>query len=144
MFLDGDGGDDPAVLPALLEPVLAGRAALSLAARVELEPGAQQPHQRLGNALVALLMRVVYGLRVRDVPPMRAIRRDALEALALREMTYGWPTEMMVKAARASLPIAEVPTRACARRGGESKISGRLVPSARAGALMLHVMARYS
>lgn len=89
-------------------------------------------------------MRHVYGLRVRDVPPMRAIRRDALEALALREMTYGWPTEMMVKAARMGLPLAEIEVCARARRGGVSKISGRLVPSARAGALMLNVMARYS
>jgi hypothetical protein len=59
-------------------------------------------------------------------------------------MTYGWPTEMIVKAARAGLPVAEIEVRARARRGGESKISGRLVPSARAGALMLNVVARYS
>ena len=144
VFLDGDGSDDPAALPALLEPVLAGRAALSLAARVRSERGAQLLHQRLGNVLVSLLMRLVYGLRVRDVPPMRAVRRDALEGLGLREMTYGWPTEMMVKAVRAGLPLAEIEVRARVRRGGVSKISGRLVPSARAGALMLNVMARHS
>ena len=144
VFLDGDGSDDPAALPAVLEPVLSGRAALALGARVELEPGAQPAHQRLGNLLVALLMRAVYGLRVRDVPPLRAVRRDVLEALALREMTYGWPTEMMVKAARAGVPIAEVEVRSRARRGGASKISGRAGPSARAGALMLTVMVRHS
>jgi alpha-1,6-mannosyltransferase len=144
VFLDGDGCDDPAVLPELLAPVLSGRAALSLAARAKLERGAQRRHQRLGNLLVALLMRIVYGLGVRDVPPMRAIRSDVLDSLALREMTYGWPTEMMVKAARAGYPVAEIPTRARARRGGVSKISGRLVPSARAGALMLQVVARHS
>jgi hypothetical protein len=144
VFLDGDGSDDPANLPAVLAPVLEGRAALSLGARVELEPGAQHAHQRLGNLLVALLMRAVYGLRVRDVPPLRAIRRDALESLALREMTYGWPTEMMVKAARSGLPVAEVEVRSRARRGGTSKISGRVGPSARAGALMLGVMARHA
>ncbi|MFN2468690.1 MAG: glycosyltransferase family 2 protein, partial [Gaiellaceae bacterium] len=144
VFLDGDGSDDPAALPAVLEPVLEGRAALSLGARVELEPGAQPAHQRLGNLVVALLMRAVYGLRVKDVPPLRAIRRDALEALALREMTYGWPTEMMVMAARAGLPIAEVEVRSRARRGGTSKISGRVGPSARAGVLMLTVMVRHS
>jgi Glycosyl transferase family 2/Glycosyltransferase family 87 len=144
VFLDGDGSDDPAALPGLLEPVLAGRAALSLASRTRGEEGAQLLHQRLGNLLVVLLLRVVYGLRVADVPPMRAVRRDVLTALSLREMTYGWPTEMMVKAARAGLPIAEVEVSARARRGGRSKISGRLGPSARAGAHMLAVVARHS
>jgi Glycosyl transferase family 2/Glycosyltransferase family 87 len=144
VFLDGDGSDDPAALPVVLEPVLDGRAALSLGARVELEPGAQPAHQRLGNMLVAALMRAVYGLNVRDVPPLRAVRRDALDSLGLREMTYGWPTEMMVKAARARLPIVEVEVRSRARRGGRSKISGQVGPSARAGALMLAVMARHS
>jgi alpha-1,6-mannosyltransferase len=144
VFLDGDGSDDPIALPRVLEPVLAGRVALSLGARGDLEPGALKPHQRFGNLLVAILMRAVYGLRVTDVPPLRAIRRDTLEAMALREMTYGWPTEMMVKAARAGLPVAEVDVRSRLRRGGASKISGRIGPSARAGALMLTVMMRHS
>jgi Glycosyl transferase family 2 len=144
VFLDGDGSDDPAALPELLEPVLEGRAALSLASRTRHEAGAQLPHQRMGNQLVVLLLRAVYGLKVADVPPMRAVRRDVLVRLALREMTYGWPTEMLVKAARAGLPIAEVQVSARARRGGRSKISGRLGPSARAGALMLAVVARHS
>jgi len=144
VFLDGDGSDDPAALPALLEPVVAGRAALSLGARARPEPGALLPHQRLGNRLVALLVGLVYGVRLHDVPPMRAIRRDALEQLAMREMTYGWPTEMIVKAARGGLPIAEVEVPSRARRGGESKIAGRTVPSARAGARMLAVVARYA
>jgi Glycosyl transferase family 2 len=144
VFLDGDGSDDPACLPRLLEPVLTGRAALSLGARVRRERGALLPHQLLGNRLVTLLLRLVYGVRLRDVPPMRAIRRDVYEHLALAEMTYGWPTEMIVKAARAGLPIAEVEVAGRARRGGESKIAGRAVPSALAGARMLAVVARYA
>ena len=144
VFLDGDGSDDPALLAAVLEPVLAGRAAISLGSRIAGEAGAQLPHQRFGNALVVLLLRLVYGLRVHDVPPMRAVRRDVLDGLALRELTYGWPTEMLVKAARAGLPVEEVETRCRVRRGGRSKISGRLGPSARAGATMLRVIARYS
>jgi len=144
VFLDGDGSDDPAALAAVLEPVLAGRAAISLGSRVVGEAGAQLPHQRLGNALVVLLLRLVYGLPVHDVPPMRAVRRDVLEGLALRELTYGWPTEMLVKAARAGLSVEEVEIRCRVRQGGRSKISGRLGPSARAGAIMLRVVARYS
>lgn len=144
VFLDGDGSDDPAALPALLGPVLAGRAVLALGARTRPEPGALLPHQRLGNRLVVGLLRLVHGVSLRDVPPMRAIRRDALEALALRELTYGWTTEMIVKAARGGLPIVEVEVPCRARRGGESKIAGRALPSARAGARMLAVVARYA
>ena len=144
VFLDGDGSDDPAFVPAVLEPVLAGRAALALGARTRREAGALLPHQVVGNRLVVLLLRLVYGLRLRDVPPMRAARRDVLERLSLTEMTYGWPTEMIVKTARAGLPIAEVEVVARARRGGESKIAGRALPSALAGARMLAVVARYA
>jgi glycosyltransferase involved in cell wall biosynthesis len=144
VFLDGDGSDDPAAIPALLRPIAAGDAALVLGRRRHPERGALKLHQRLGNALVAFLVRAAYGVRVHDVPPMRAIRRDALEALDLREMTYGWPTEMLVKAARAGLPIQELEVPCRARRGGTSKVSGRAVPSALAGARMLAVVARYA
>ena len=75
---------------------------------------------------------------------MRAVRRDVLERLELREMTYGWPTEMLVKAARAGLPIIELEAPCRARRAGESKIAGRALPSALAGARMLAVVARYA
>jgi hypothetical protein len=144
IFLDADGSDDPAALPDLLRPVLDGTAALALGARTRQERGALKPHQRAGNRLVAFLVRAVYGVNVHDVPPMRAIRTDVLETLCLREMTYGWPTEMLVKAARAGLPIVEIEVATRVRRGGESKIAGRAVPSARAGLRMLAVVARYS
>jgi hypothetical protein len=75
---------------------------------------------------------------------MRAGRRDLLLELRLTELTYGWPTEMVVKAARAGLSIVEVPVPSRARRGGRSKVSGRLGPSLKAGARMLAVVARYS
>ncbi len=144
VFLDGDGSDDPAAIARLLEPVRSGRAALALGARVDPEAGSQQLHQQLGNRLVAWLIRRVYGVAVRDVPPMRAVRRDALLQLGMTELTYGWPTEMVVKVARAGLPIVELPVPARPRLGGSSKVSGRLGPSIRAGARMLGVVARYA
>ena len=144
VWLDGDGSDDPAAIAAVLEPVLSGTAALSLGVRTALEAGAQHWHQRLGNRFVTLLVRVTTGVSVRDIPPMRAIRRDALASLDLRELSYGWPTEMVVKAAQAGLPIAQVEVPSRARRGGRSKVSGRLGPSLRAGARMLAVVARHA
>jgi hypothetical protein len=144
VFLDGDGSDDPTDLPRVLEPVLAGRAALALGRRVAPEAGAQHWHQRLGNRLVSALVRWWYGAPVRDIPPYRAVRHDVLDELAVTELTYGWPTEMVVKAARGGFPIVEVSVASRARRGGESKVSGRLVPSLRAGACMLGVVVKHS
>ena len=144
VFLDGDGSDDPRTIPQLLEPVLSGRAALSLGYRTDPEAGAQHLHQRLGNHWVSWLVGRIYGVPVKDIPPLRAVRHDALFGLELTELTYGWPTEMVVKAARAGLPISELAVVARARRGGESKVSGRLGPSIKAGLRMLTVVARHA
>lgn len=144
VWLDGDGSDDPRAIDALVAPLLDGRAALVLGVRSTLEPGAQHFHQRLGNRLVALLVRTITGVPVRDLPPMRAIRRDVLDMLELKELTYGWPTEMVVKTARKGLSIAQVDVPSRARKGGRSKVSGRLGPSIRAGLRMLVVVARHA
>jgi glycosyltransferase involved in cell wall biosynthesis len=127
-FLDGDGSFDPAQLPDLLAPIEAGRADLVLGSRPAggMEPGAMPPHARFGNWLVSRLMGTLYDLEVTDLGPYRAIRADLLARLAMREMTYGWPTEMMVKAARAGAQVVEVPVCYRVRRGGRSKVSGTI------------------
>ena len=144
VFLDGDGSCDPRDLAAVTAPVVRGQAALSLGARTRREPGAMSPHQRVGNALVCRVLRLAYGLRLRDVPCMRAIRADTLAALDMREGAHGWPTEMIVQAARRGCAIAETDVTFRRRRGGESKVAGRLGPSVRAGARMLAVALRYT
>ena len=123
-FLDGDGSDDPAYLPALVGLVVDGSAALALGARRSQASGAMLPHQRVGNRVVTWLVWLIHGVRVDYVPPMRAIRADVLRSLQLREETYGWPTEMLVATARAGLPIVEVAVVARRRGAGESKIAG--------------------
>jgi hypothetical protein len=109
-----------------------------------MEPGAMPPHARFGNWLVARLMRLLYGLHVTDLGPYRAIRADLLARLAMREMTYGWPTEMMVKAARHGACIVEVPVRYRLRRGGRSKVSGTLRGTISATYFILFVTLRYA
>ena len=141
-FMDGDGSDDPAFLEDVVRPVVDGDAALMLGVRTSRVDGALLAHQYAGTQLVVAMLRLFQGVRVSDIPPLRAIRRDALETLQLREMTYGWPTEMIVRAARAGLPIGEVPVVARARIGGTSKIAGRAWPSVAAGALMIRVAVR--
>jgi len=144
VFLDGDGSCDPRDLATVIAPVVSREASLSLGARRRCEPGALSPHQRVGNAVVCGVLRVAYGLRVRDVPCMRAIRADTLSSLEMREGTYGWPTEMIVQTARRGDAIAETDVAFRRRRGGESKVAGRLGPSARAGARMIAVALRHT
>jgi glycosyltransferase involved in cell wall biosynthesis len=146
VFLDADGSFDPAQIPDLLAPIRSGQADLVLGSRRTggMERGAMPPHARFGNGLVALLMGLLYRLQVTDPGPYRAIRADLLAQLAMREMTYGWPTEMMVKAARQGARVVEVPVRYRVRRGGRSKVSGTLRGTILATYFILFVMLRYA
>lgn len=142
-FLDGDGSQDPAELGRVLEPVLDGRADLVLGVRRFDTPGADHPrHAVLGTLAVATVLRWRFGLRLRDIGPFRAIRRDALLALDMRDRGYGWPVEMVVKAARGGLRIAQVEVTQRPRLGGRSKVAGTWRGSLRAGWRFLQVALR--
>jgi glycosyltransferase involved in cell wall biosynthesis len=141
-FLDGDGSQDPAELPRLLAPLRAGRADLVLGARA-FGPASGHPwHAVLGTRAVALVLRWRFGLRLRDIGPFRAIRRDVLGALELGERGSGWPVEMVARAASRGLRITEVPVTQRPRLGGRSKVAGRLGGSLRAGWRFLRVALR--
>lgn len=144
--MDADGSDDLAGAAQLARLVMAGQADLAVGARTRgrVERGALTPQQRAGNAVAALLMRLLCGVRVSDLGPTRAIRRETLLALDMRELTYGWSTEMLVKASRAGLRIAEVPVDYHCRAGGESKVSGTLAGTLRAGWRILTSVLRYA
>ena len=146
VFLDADGSFDPAQIPELLAPIAAGQADLVLGSRPAggMEPGAMPPHARFGNWLVSRLMRLLYGLRVTDLGPFRAIRAGSLARLGMSEMTFGWPTEMMVKMARRGERVLEVPVRYRVRRGGRSKVSGTLRGTILATYFILWVTLRYA
>lgn len=146
VFLDGDGADNPREIPLLVDPILAGQADLVIGSRErgEREPGALLPHARFGNWLAAQLMRRLYGLQVTDLGPFRAIRRPVLQALDMQEMTYGWPTEMMVKAAKRGYRVLEVPVSYRRRAGGKSKISGTLRGTVLAAYYILGTTIRYA
>jgi rSAM/selenodomain-associated transferase 1 len=135
VLLDADAADDPDDLPRVLEPILSGEADLVVGSRKlgGIEPGSMTWQQRFGNGLAAFLMRRIYGMRVTDMGPFRAIRRDRLLALEMAEMTYGWPVEMMVKSSRAGYRYREVPVRYRRRGAGVSKVGGTIRDSLRVG-----------
>jgi glycosyltransferase involved in cell wall biosynthesis len=145
-FLDGDYSSLPSELPVILAPILADEADLVLGSRPRghIAVGAMPPQQRFGNWLASRLMNWLYGLSVTDLGPYRAIRRTLLETLDMREMTYGWPTEMMVKAARRGARIVEVPVSFHNRQAGRSKISGTLRGTILAAWYILGVTLRYA
>lgn len=135
VFVDGDGSFDPQEIPSLLKPLVEGRADLVLGSRV-LRTRAREsilPHQLFGNWLAVTLLRAFYSLKVTDLGPFRAIRREVLFQLGMSELTYGWPTEMMVRAAQLGYRIVEIPVDYRPRLGGRSKVSGTIKGSVLAG-----------
>jgi glycosyltransferase involved in cell wall biosynthesis len=126
VFMDGDGANNPSQIPALINPIQTGQADMVLGSRLVgyITPGAMPWHQRLGNQLSARLIHLLYELPITDLSPFRAVNREKLLTLDLKDMTYGWPTEMIVKAARQKWRILEIPVNHRSRIGGKSKISG--------------------
>ena len=142
VFMDGDHSDYPDELPLLLAPIAEGRADLVIGSRVaRAEPRSLTPQQRLGNRLACALLRWRFGVRYTDLGPFRAIRREALERLEMRDQGCGWTVEMQAKAARLGLRVVEVPVR-YRRRIGCSKISGTVSGTLRAGRAILWTIAK--
>jgi glycosyltransferase involved in cell wall biosynthesis len=147
VYLDGDYSDYPDDMTKLVAPIMAGQADLVLGSRLargNLPREAMPFQQRFGNWLTARLLRWLYNIPVTDLGPFRAIGKEALLSLDMQEMTFGWPTEMMVKAARAGLRLEEVPVRYRPRLGGKSKISGTLRGTILAGYYILATTFRYA
>jgi len=133
VFLDGDHSDNAAELPALLAPIARGKADLVIGSRVRrAEPGSLTLQQRVGNRLACWLMRRCFGVQYTDLGPFRAIRRQALDRLGMKDAAFGWTVEMQAKAARHRLKITEVAVR-YRPRIGRSKISGTLQGTIKAG-----------
>lgn len=146
VFIDGDGSSSPTELPLVLQPLLEDQFDLVLGSRVlgHIAPGAMPVHQRFGNWLASRLMNLLYGLSITDLGPYRAIRGSLLKQLDMKEMTYGWPTEMTVKAARQGSKIIEVPVSFYSRQTGRSKVSGTLRGTILAAWFILGVTLRYA
>jgi glycosyltransferase involved in cell wall biosynthesis len=144
VFLDGDGSDCPELIPVLLAPVVEGRCDFVIGSRTRgrRELGSMTPHQIIAGRVLGAAMHVLYGVGYTDMGPFRAIHRDALMRLGMREETYGWNLEMQMRAARSGLRILELPVAHRRRAGGQSKVSGNLRGTLRATWRILAVFAR--
>jgi glycosyltransferase involved in cell wall biosynthesis len=144
VFLDGDRSDDPGQLDAIAKPVIQDQADLVIGSRIggELEKGAMPIHGRVGNRFIVFLLKLLYGVRITDIGSFRAIKTKTLFELKMEQMTYGWPVEMVVKAARKKLRIQSVPIK-YRRRIGVSKVTGTFRGSIMAAYYMFLVPLRY-
>lgn len=140
-FMDADGSLDPADLPLVAMPVLGGEADLVLGRRVATAAGAWPVHARIGNALLASRVRHHTGIRLRDLGPMRAARRDALLRLGLADRRFGYPLEMVLQAARSGWRVAEIDV-PYHPRTGQSKVTGTLRGTVRTVRDMRRVLAQ--
>lgn len=131
-FLDCDGSLDPGALPELVEQVRRGAADLAVGRRIPVTRTAWPWHARAGNALIAWLIRR-RGLPVHDIAPIRAVRRVGLLRLGVTDRAFGYPLELLCKAAEADWRVCEFEVAYRPRAAGtRSKVSGSLRGTLRA------------
>jgi hypothetical protein len=138
LFLDGDGSDRPQFIPDLVRPIVRGEADFVHGTRLkgDCEPGSLSPQQRAAGAVAGLLLRQAYGVRFTDMSPYRAIRREVLDGLGMRDETFGWNLEMLMRVAASGVRPLEIAVGQRRRVGGVSKVSGNLSASLRAAGVI--------
>jgi hypothetical protein len=132
------------LIPRLVAPIIEGDCDFVIGSRTRgmRQPGSMNANQIVAGRVIGAALRLLYGVRYTDMCPFRAIRRDALMRLGMREDTYGWNLEMQMRAARAGLRIVELPVAHRRRAGGASKVSGSMRGSFRAGSRILTTFGR--
>lgn len=141
VFVDADATFDWVDLPALVAPIAAGEVTLALGRRVRArrEKGAMLWHVAVANAVLGRLCGLLAGVPVHDISPFRAVHRAALLDLGLRDRSYGWPLEMILRVGGRGLAVVEVPV-AYRDRTGTSKVTGRPITTVRVAARMAGVL----
>jgi glycosyltransferase involved in cell wall biosynthesis len=142
VFMDADGSDDPDEIASLLAPIENDEADLVIGSRVHVERGALTPQQRFGNWLATRLILLLYHHRYTDLGPFRAIRRELLDRIDMRDRRYGWTVEMQVRALQLGARVAEVPVK-YRRRVGRSKISGTVMGVIKAGWWIVYTILKF-
>ncbi|MEM9806195.1 MAG: glycosyltransferase family 2 protein, partial [Cyanobacteria bacterium P01_D01_bin.56] len=141
LFCDADGSDDLSQLPEFF----AQRESydLILGNRRGTETGRQQlsPVQKFGNWLSGSLIALGWGHRFQDLGPLRLVRKTALDRIGMCDRNFGWTVEMQARAVECGLRICELPVNYLPRQGGQSKISGTLFGSIKAGTIILSTLA---
>ena len=133
-----------ALMPRLVQPIFEGEQDFVIGSRTRgvREQGSMNFQQVFSGRVAGVLLKMLYGVSYTDMCPFRAITREALDRLGMKEQTYGWNLEMQMRAARAGLRILEVPVDHRCRTGGESKVSGTLRGTFVAGTRIIATLLR--
>jgi glycosyltransferase involved in cell wall biosynthesis len=144
VFLDGDYSDYPEEMRQLIAPIGENRADLVIGSRAlgAREKDALPSHSAFGNKIASFLIKMLFGHRYTDLGPFRAIRTQCLRELRMADTTWGWTVEMQIKAVQKKLRILEIPV-SYRKRIGESKISGTLIGSIKAGYKIIWTIVKY-
>lgn len=126
VFLDGDYSDYPEEMIKLIKPIIEENYDLVMGKRVIQERKALTIVQKFGNSLACFLIRIFYKHHFQDLGPFRAIKKNALNKLEMRDKNYGWTVEMQIKAAKYQLKMKEIPVSYRKRLAGKSKVSGTI------------------
>jgi glycosyltransferase involved in cell wall biosynthesis len=143
-FIDADLSDDPEDLGRIVRCFEEGQWDMVLGSRVlgNPEPGSLTALQRFGNWLSTRMIAMVWRVHFTDLGPLRVVRADSLARMSLRDRTFGWTVEMQARAAQLRLRVCEVPAHYHQRLYGQSKISGDVISSLRAGVKILWTILR--
>ena len=141
--MDADGSFDPLDLEIVTGPVRDGGIDLMLGRRAPTTQGAWPAHARLGNMVLSAELCRRAGVPLHDLGPMRAVRREGLLALDLQDRRFGYPLEMVMRAAAAGWRIGEAPVPYYPRTG-KSKVTGTVGGTVKAVRDMRRVLASYA
>lgn len=146
VYIDGDGGDDPSLLPLVLDPIILGNADFVVSNRINanLPKEAMTRFQIFGNKLAVTLIFILFRYRYKDLGPLRAISKEAYDLLEMRDPNYGWTIEMQIKALKKRLKIAQTEVVYRNRIAGVSKVSKSPTGAIKAGFKILWSVVRYT
>lgn len=143
LFCNADGSDDLMAVETMLTAAATG-ADLVVGRRQANDEGHDHltVPQRFGNRLATGLIRCLWGRSCADLGPLRLISKAAFERLMLQDRGFGWMVEMEVRSVEEDLRVRELPVRNFARLAGDSKISGTVQGSVKAGWIILSTIGR--
>ncbi|MBC7633771.1 glycosyltransferase family 2 protein [Aeromicrobium sp.] len=130
--MDGDASMRLADLVPMYDLVSSGGTTMAVGRRRPVSRGVWPWHARAGTKVLASWIRRRSAFPIHDLAPMRVCRRDDLLYLDVQDRRFGYPLELMLRAARAGWSVREIDVAYDRRAAGtKSKVSGSVRGTAR-------------